>query len=244
MNPDYSRSRRRVSFSAQAEPQHQQDRQGPLLDLSALNRASASTEPYQHVLVPNLLMPGASERLSEGYLDIKVTGYVTLEPETLSPAFAALMEEIKGPELTEGLSSKFGRNMHAFPRLVTVRRWSQAKEGHIHTDSERKVMTMLIYLNPDWGDTSGGRLRVLYDDKNFAPYALKIPPINGTAFAFTRSDISWHGHLPFTGERRVVQVTWLRDAEALNRKTSNNHFHQRLKRLFGRAKSPEQASAV
>jgi SM-20-related protein len=149
---------------------------------------------------------------------------VTLERETLSPAFSALMDELKGPELTEKLSTKFGRDMHALPRLVTVQRWSQARESHIQADSERKVMTMLIYLNDDWGDTSGGRLRVLYGGENSEPYALEIPPLNGTAFAFTRSDQSWHGHLPFTGERRAIQVTWLRDAEALNRKTSNNHL--------------------
>lgn len=228
-------------MSAQAAPHRTDAVSDPLLDLGALDRASASTEPYQHVLVPNLLAPGASERLAAGYPAIKVSGYVTLEPEALSPAFATLMEELKGPELTEKLSTKFGRNMHAFPRLVTVRRWSQAREGHIHTDSERKVMTMLIYLNEAWGDTSGGRLRVLYDGENFEPYALEVPPLNGTAFAFTRSDRSWHGHLPFTGERRVVQVTWLRDAEALNRKTSNNHLHQKLKRLFSRVNRPDHA---
>lgn len=221
-------------MSDQATTQQTQADSAPLLDLRALDRASASTEPYQHVLVPDLLTPGSSERLAAGYPAINVSGYVTLEPDALSPAFAALIHELKGPELTEKLSTKFGRDMHAFPRLVTVRRWSQAKEGHIHTDSERKVMTMLIYLNQDWAETSGGRLRVLYDAKNFEPYALEVPPLNGTAFAFTRSDRSWHGHLPFTGERRVVQVTWLRDAEAMNRKMSNNHLHQRLKRLFGR----------
>lgn len=207
-----------------------------LLDLKALDESLASTEPYPHLLVPNLLAPGAFERLAADYPPIKVSGFVTLDDETSTPTFAALEQELKGPDLTERLSRKFGRDMHPFPRLVTVRRWSQAKEGHIHTDSERKVMTMLIYLNSDWHDSSGGRLRVLYDGKNYDPYALEVPPLNGSAFAFPRSDRSWHGHLPFTGERRVVQVTWLRDAEAMNRKVANNHLHQKLKRWFGRLK--------
>lgn len=231
-------------MSAQADFQETRATSVPFLDLDALDGAAASSEPYQHLLIPNFLTPGSAGRLSADYPDINVSGFVTLEPETLSPAFAALIEELKGPELTERLSKKFGRDMHAFPRLVTVRRWSQAKEGHIHTDSERKVMTMLLYLNEDWGDTSGGCLRVLYDGKNFEPYALEVPPLNGTAFAFTRSENSWHGHLPFAGERRVVQVTWLRDAEAMNRKMSNNHLHQRLKRLFGRIRSPQRSPAM
>lgn len=207
-----------------------------LLDLKALDEAGVSIEPYPHLLVPNLLAPGAFERLATDYPPIKVSGFVTLDDKTSTPTFTALEQELKGPDLTERLSLKFGRDMHPFPRLVTVRRWSQAKEGHIHTDSERKVMTMLIYLNSDWHDSSGGRLRVLYDGKNFDPYALEVPPLNGSAFAFPRSDRSWHGHLPFTGERRVVQVTWLRDADAMNRKVANNHLHQKLKRLFGRLK--------
>ena len=101
-------------------------------------------------------------------------------------------------------------------------------------------MTMLLYLNPGWLGGSDGSLRVLYDGKNFEPYALEVPPLNGTVFAFTRSDNSWHGHLPFTGERRVIQVTWLRDADALDRKMSNNGLHQKLKRFFSGKKAQQQ----
>lgn len=208
-------------------------RTDPLLDLAALNAAPASTDPYQHVLVNNLLAPGAAERLTADYPVIPVTGYIAMEEAVLTPTFSMLADELRGPELTEALSQKFGRDFHVFPRLVTMRRWSQAKEGHIHTDSERKIMTMLLYLNPTWVEaSSAGNLRVLYNEKQFEPYALEIPPLIGTSFAFTRSENSWHGHLPFTGERRVVQVTWLRDADALDRKVSNNKFHQKLKSFF------------
>jgi hypothetical protein len=31
----------------------------------------------------------------------------------------------------------------------------------------------------------------------------------GSVFGFLRADNSWHGHLPFAGERRVVQVAWI-----------------------------------
>lgn len=205
----------------------------PLLNLAALAASPESMDPYQHVLVDNILAPGAAERLTADYPEIPVTGYIAMEEAALTPTFLALAEELRGHALTEALSQKFGRDFHQFPRLVTMRRWSQAKEGHIHTDSKRKVMTMLIYLNPTWDkETSGGNLRVLYNEKQFEPYALEIPPLIGTMFAFTRSENSWHGHLPFTGERRVVQVTWLRDADALERKVSNNKFHQKLKAFF------------
>lgn len=213
---------------------------GPLLNLTAFETAGASLAPYQHILIDNLLSPGVAEVLEAEYPAIDVSGYITMEPENLPPIFRDLVEELKGPALTEALSRAFGRDMHVYPRLVTMRRWSTAREGYIHTDSERKVMTMLLYLNPSWIGGSGGSLRVLYDGKNFEPYALEVPPLNGTVFAFTRSDNSWHGHLPFAGERRVIQVTWLRDADALDRKMSNNGLHQKLKRFFSGKKASQQ----
>jgi len=213
---------------------------GPLLNLTAFETAGASMDPYQHILIDNLLSPGVAELLEADYPAIDVSGYITMEPENLPRIFRDLVEELKGPALTEALSKAFGRDMHVYPRLVTMRRWSTAREGYIHTDSERKVMTMLLYLNPSWIDGSGGSLRVLYDGKNFEPYALEVPPLNGTVFAFTRSENSWHGHLPFAGERRVIQVTWLRDADALDRKMSNNGLHQKLKRFFSGKKASQQ----
>ena len=212
---------------------------GPLLNLAAFDTAEASLDPYQHILIDNLLSPGVAERLEAEYPAIDVSGYITMEPEKLPQVFRDLVEELKGPALTECLSKAFDRDMHIYPRLVTMRRWSTAREGYIHTDSERKVMTMLLYLNPSWLGGSGGSLRVLYDGKNFEPYALEVPPLNGTVFAFTRSDNSWHGHLPFAGERRVIQVTWLRDGDALDRKMSNNGLHQKLKRLFSGKKAKD-----
>lgn len=213
---------------------------GPLLNLTAFETAGASLDPYQHILIDNLLSPGVAEVLEAEYPAIDVSGYITMEPENLPSIFRDLVEELKGPALTEALSKAFGRDMHIYPRLVTMRRWSTLREGYIHTDSERKVMTMLLYLNPSWLGGSGGSLRVLYDGKNFEPYALEVPPLNGTVFAFTRSDNSWHGHLPFAGERRVIQVTWLRDADALDRKMSNNGLHQKLKRFFSGKKASQQ----
>jgi len=207
--------------------------QAPLLNLAALAAAPAVLDPYQHVLVDDILLPGAAQRLTGDYPEMPVPGYITMEETALTPTFLALAEELRGHALTEALSQKFGRDFHAFPRLITMHRWSHAKEGHIHTDSARKIMTLLIYLNPTWDRAdSAGNLRVLYDGKNYEPFAREISPLIGTCFAFTRAENSWHGHLPYTGERRVVQVTWLRDADALGRKVSNNKFHQKLKAFF------------
>jgi SM-20-related protein len=95
-------------------------------------------------------------------------------------------------------------------------------------------MTMLVYMNDDWDEGGAGRLRVLYCSDAYEPYAVEIPPVMGTVFAFLRSDKSWHGHKPFVGERRVVQVAWVKSQEDLDRKRKHNRFAQVLKGIFRR----------
>ncbi|MDJ1157900.1 hypothetical protein QNA08_06595 [Chelatococcus sp. SYSU_G07232] len=80
----------------------------------------------------------------------------------------------------------------------------------------------------------GGRLRVLYDQRKFEPHAVEVPPVMGTACGFLRSDKSWHGRKPFTGERKVVLIAWLKDAAELERKKKRNAVAQFFKGIFGR----------
>ncbi len=62
----------------------------------------------------------------------------------------------------------------------------------------------------------------------------EIAPEEGNVFAFLRSDHSWHGHTPFVGERRVVQIAWLRDVAALERKRKRHRLSLLLKTLLRR----------
>jgi Rps23 Pro-64 3,4-dihydroxylase Tpa1-like proline 4-hydroxylase len=111
---------------------------------------------------------------------------------------------------------------------------SQPKYGAIHTDGTAKVMTLLVYMNDEWQADGSGRLRVLYNGTDFEPYAAEVPPTMGTVFAFLRSDNSWHGHRPFTGERKVVQVAWVQNEAELARKKKTNRIAQFFKGIFGR----------
>jgi len=55
----------------------------------------------------------------------------------------------------------------------------------------------------------------------------------GNVFAFLRSDKSWHGHRPFAGERKVIQIAWVKDQAELDRKKKRNSTAQFLKGIFG-----------
>ena len=49
---------------------------------------------------------------------------------------------------------------------------------------------------------------------------------------FARTENSWHGHKPFTGERRVIQITWLQSQKEYDRKLKRGRFSYFLKRLM------------
>ena len=203
-----------------------------LINLNAIYDAPLSHKPYTFFLAGNFLADNSAETLRDAFPDIKKPGYLIVDDVRLDGQFKSLIEELEGPELTEALSRKFDLDLHPFPRLTTIMRRSQPKYGAIHTDGESKVMTMLVYMNDAWQQNAGGRLRVLYDGQHFEPYAMEVPPTLGTAFAFLRADNSWHGHLPFDGERRVVQIAWVKSQADLERKRKRNKFAQVLKGVF------------
>lgn len=205
-----------------------------LIDLTAVREAQRSQDPYDYLLASNFLRPEAIENIRRDFPDIRKPGYLTVDEVNLHGSFKQLIDELEGPDLTEALSERFGMALHQYPRLTTIMKQSQPKYGAIHTDGPSKVMTMLVYMNDDWEQSEGGRLRVLYDDKTFEPYKLEVPPTMGTMFAFLRSDKSWHGHLPFAGERRVVQVAWVKSQADVDRKKRHNKFSQFFKGIFGR----------
>jgi SM-20-related protein len=204
------------------------------INLAAVQGAQHSRDPYDHLLASQFLKPDVVEDIGRDFPEISKPGYLTIDEVKLHGRFKQLIEEIEGPELTEELSKKFGLDLHQYPRLTTIMKRSQPKYGAIHTDGPSKVMTMLVYMNDEWQQDVGGRLRVLYDGKNFEPYKLEVPPTMGTMFAFLRSDNSWHGHLPFSGERRVVQIAWVKSQADVDRKKKHNKLAQFFKGIFGR----------
>ena len=204
-----------------------------LINLDVIRQSPLSHEPYDYFLGSSFLRMDALGDLRKDFPAIDKPGYLTVEEVLLKGRFKALIDELEGPELTEALSQKFGRNLHPHPRLTTIMRKSQTKYGAIHTDGSAKVMTMLVYMNDNWNPGEGGQLRVLYDGQHYEPYAAEIMPRMGNVFAFLRSDKSWHGHRPFAGERKVIQIAWVKDQAELDRKKKRNSTAQFLKGIFG-----------
>jgi len=205
----------------------------PVVDIERIKQAQLQFDPYTHLLVGGMLKDDALPALRSSFPNITKPGYLTVDETELHGRFRDLIDELESPEFSEVMSSKMGLDLHPYPRLTTIRKLSVAKDCRPHIDGASKIMTLLVYMNDAWQDDHAGRLRVLYGPVAFEPYKVEVPPVMGTMFAFLRSENSWHGHMPFAGERRVVQVAWVRNAAELERKKRRNATAQFLKGIFG-----------
>jgi SM-20-related protein len=111
-----------------------------------------------------------------------------------------------------------------------VRGKSDGKDGRIHTDSESKIITLLLYLNPVW-NLAEGRLRLLRGPTDIEDYVREVTPLAGTMLAFRRSDRSFHGHRPHLGERRMLQLNWVTESAVVRRELNRHRWSARLKAL-------------
>ena len=211
--------------------------QSSVIDFEALRRGQTAQEPYPHILASDLVRESAKAPLRTDFPDIPRPGFFPLSEMRVEGAFDALIRDFSSDEFASILGDKLGMDLIPHPRLITVRKWSAAQDGRIHNDGEAKIATALIYLNEDWASSGQGCFRVLRGEKSFDDYACEAPPIIGTMIAFRRTDMSWHGHLPFVGERRVVQMAYLRSQADLERKARRGRWSLFLKKLnpFGKA---------
>lgn len=204
---------------------------GGMMDFDALRAATVQTDPYSFFIGKGALTEDEAADVRKDYPAIDKPGYLPLSKLEASGAFKRLMDDLNSPLLAEILTEKFGVDFTEKPRMITVRRLSQLSDGPIHNDSKSKILTMLTYLNAEWDGTGAGCIRVLKGDKDFEDFTEEVPPLAGYVFAFLRADNSWHGHLPFEGERYVVQTTFLTSQEELDRKENRGGLQYWLKKL-------------
>jgi SM-20-related protein len=178
------------------------------LDLASLGAVPLATDPFEHVVVPGFVRADALPALRESFPAIAGLGSYPVNELRYGRGFADFLAELEGDALRRAVEAKFGLDLEGRPTIVTVRGRSGARDGFIHTDSKSKLVTILIYMNEPW-EAQGGRLRLLRSDADIEDYAVEVPPEGGLMLAFRRSARSFHGHKPFTGPRRVLQLNWV-----------------------------------
>lgn len=178
------------------------------LNLDALRAAKLETSPYQYTIVPGFLSPDSIRRITETYPNIEKGGSYPIESLEANMAIKEVIDELDGPAFQKAIEDKFSVELEGRPKMYSLRGYTRAKDGRIHTDSKDKIITVLLYLNEDWNQ-DGGRLRILRNATDVDDYVAEVPPDNGTLLVFKRSDNSWHGHHPFEGQRRSLQMNWM-----------------------------------
>ncbi len=180
----------------------------PHLNLDKLQSAKVETSPYLYTIVPGFLSPDTVARVNATYPDIKAGGSFPIDSLDTGMAIKDVIDELDGAEFEALVADKFAVDIAAKPKMYSLRGYTRAKDGQIHTDSKDKIITVLLYLNQNW-QQPGGRLRILKNGNNVDDYVAEVPPDNGTLLIFKRADNSWHGHHPFDGPRRSLQMNWM-----------------------------------
>jgi SM-20-related protein len=212
-----------------------------LLDLERLCNTPLTREPFEFLVVPEFIKADARAVISKDYPEVARAGSFPLGEVTYGPAFAKLIAEMRSEEFRKAFEEKFNIDLTNRPDMITVRGRCSEKDGKIHTDSETKIITILIYMNSAW-ESSGGQLRLLRSGNNLDDMILEVPPTEGTLLAFRRSNNSWHGHKPFAGPRRVIQFNWVTSEAVVRREQNRHRFSAWIKKLRGAFSGEKKAA--
>ena len=179
-----------------------------LLDKNQLNLAKVDNNffPYFHVknALSNLLN---SSDFVKDFPDINSGG--SFPSDNLKEGdIKKLVEELEGDEFKAILENKLGVNLKDAEVITTLRGFSRFKDGKIHTDSQSKIVTVLLYLNKNW-DNEIGNLRLLKKNNDLDNYIQEISSEYGNLVAFKVTDNCWHGFMPFEGKRLSIQLNYI-----------------------------------
>lgn len=201
------------------------------VDSEKLNATAESKQPFPHLLCPEFVRPEKLAAIHRDFPAVSGAGSFPLSSLKIGGAFASLIEEIRGEAVARILADKLDAPIVNRPTMVTVRGFCRATDGKIHRDSKGKLVTVLLYLNQQWDEKTGGRLRLLNNGDDIEDYFLETPPGNGALLAFRCDDNAWHGHLPFAGERRAIQLNWVVNEAYRKREGTRHFFSATLKKI-------------
>jgi SM-20-related protein len=200
----------------------------PLIDLEAFRAAPLTRDPFTFTIVRQAIRPGDAADIRADFPVIADSGLLPVEATRPGPRFSELIEELQSEGVARAFSEKFDVDLVGRPQMITVRGRCSSRDGRIHTDTESKLITVLIYFNEAW-EAKGGRLRLLRSPTDLNDMIGEVPPDAGTLIAFRRSDRSYHGHEPFEGVRRYIMINWMTSGFAAKRELFRHRLSARVK---------------
>lgn len=201
-----------------------------LLNVDLFRDSPLNTEPFPYIIVPGFIHKSELANIHATYPAVPGPGSYPLDLFQYGHSFKELITELESEQFRHAIAEKFNINLDNRPTLITVRGQSQERDGQIHTDTKTKIITVLLYMNPSW-EQPGGQLRLLKNGQNIDDVITEIPPVEGTLLVFKVSKNSWHGHKPFIGDRRVIQLNYVLDESVIKKEIARHHFSAKVKKL-------------
>ena len=195
-----------------------------MLDLAKIRAADVAMKPYPFFMVEDAIRADAADKVADDFPAIDRAGVVNPSETTPGPAFAALLDELKGEAFRKVIAEKFDVPLDGLDVKINLRGQARKTDGNIHTDTPTKAVTVLLYFNRE-AEASDTGLRILNNGRDLDDYVAEVPPLLGNMLAFKVTPDCWHGHKPFEGERRSLQLNYLSGAERTRK-------HERFRRFF------------
>lgn len=202
-----------------------------ILDLDKLRQAPLGHDPCDYIVVSDFVRPEMLAPINGDYPDIAEPGNFAPEKLRYGTVFGDMLDELRSSEMKHAIAEKFAVSLNGFPLQMTVRKYSEITDGNVHNDSKLKLITALIYFDPIWS-AEGGRLRLVRDPDNIDDFGAEVVPSGGTLLVFKRSERSFHGFKPYAGERRSLQMYYVRPKRAEPTDTKRLGLKKRLKRML------------
>ena len=202
-----------------------------MLDLARIRAADVQDKPYPFFMVEQAIRADSAGLVAADFPKIDRAGVVSLSETVPGPAFSALLDELKGEAFRSVIAEKLDVPLDGLDIKINLRGHARKTDGNIHTDTPTKAVTVLLYFNEEQeAAASETGLRILNNGRDLDDYVAEVPPVLGNMLAFKVTPDCWHGHKPFEGERRSLQLNYLSGLE----RTKKHERVRRLIRHFGR----------
>lgn len=204
---------------------------GPmLLDLERIRTATVHSSPYPYFVVPGALSSDGAAQVGGLFPRIARPGPLAVDKIDYDPRFGRLLDELRSNEFRQIISEKFDIALAGKDIAISLRGQSRLTDGNIHTDTPAKLITILLYFNQPGEPAEAAGLRIFRSPKTIDDYIEEVPPLLGNLVAFRVTPNCWHGHRPFVGKRRSLQMNYLSGLP----KTGRHQFFRRLWSHAGR----------
>ncbi|MBS1102364.1 2OG-Fe(II) oxygenase [Gluconobacter sp. Dm-62] len=203
------------------------------LDYDAFESTPVAEKPFPHMVVPHFIGNDDLKAVVSDLPEMKSGGSFPPEALKLTPRVAGMIAELQGPKLKALVAEKFGLDLANAPTMLTVRGRTREKDGRIHRDSEAKLVTILLYLNPrgeDWASRDGC-LRLLNGPDDVEDFDVEVTPAEGTLLVFPNGPATWHGHRQFVGTRYAIQLNYMATGRKARYELRRHRLSALLKRL-------------